>query len=86
MKLFGVTPLLQNDEITEYCFGKCRKVLIGGIDGGDGIGPLFPCKHEVCEYEDKRTGVVGTIIDIDGEEIEIIVRKLKSAENKNNNS
>jgi len=76
---------MQDVEITAYCFGKCRKVLVGGIDGGDGMGPLVPCRHELCEYEDKRTGVVGTIIDTDGEEVEIIVRKLKSVENQNNN-
>jgi len=76
MVLFGVSPIMQEKEIDHYCFGVCGKITVGGIND-DVMGPLCPCRQETCEYEDKRSDIIGTITDTDGESIDIIIRKLK---------
>lgn len=53
MKLFAL-PLTNNhkDLIEKYCFRKCGKVLVGGLNL-DGL-PCFPCKEEQCPHVDKE--------------------------------
>ena len=68
--IYVVSFLLQKDYITKYCFGECKKVILGVLDI-DGVGPVFPCTEDVCKYEDKCSPVIG---EFHGDEIKI--RKL----------
>ncbi len=56
--IYGVPLLLQEAEITHYCFGVCGRVALAGIDS-DIAGPLVPCSHADCEYCEKESDVVG---------------------------
>ena len=88
-KLYGVSPLMQRDEVGRYCFGECGKILVSGgfaliqltrlgpVLDSDVTGPLFPCEHDDCPFEDGRTGSLWISKDIDGADIEVAVRKLK---------
>lgn len=70
--IYAVSPIIQKKEVTETCFGKCKKLSIGGIDLGD-HGPFVPCRHDDCEYEAEKTPIIGNVF---GEEV--CIRKLKS--------
>lgn len=72
--------MMQEKEVNYYCFDKCGKVLVGGLDGGDDVGPLFPCKVDDCPHEDKRTDFIMSFKDTDGSDIQVAIRKLKSLE------
>lgn len=78
--IYGVNPFIQSQQpiIDRRCFGSCGKILCGAVDLGDGLGACFPCRQEICPYEDKRTPVLGTLSD--GEEF--CVRKLVDEEGK----
>ena len=69
--IYAVSLMIQEKEVTAYCFGSCGKILIGGIDMGE-YGPFVPCKKEACPHEDKTTPVIGQVDDID-----VCIRKLK---------
>ena len=70
--IYGVSILIQKEIIDRLCFGSCGKILMAGIDGGESIGPLCPCKEDDCQYEEARTPVLG---QVDGHDF--CVRKLK---------
>lgn len=76
--IYGVVLEFQKDEIEALCFGKCGKILFGGMDlpmpsWGVGAGvSLLPCREEHCPYQDGDALAVG---DVDGEEV--YVRKLR---------
>jgi len=76
--IYGVNPFYPSQKliIDKRCFGTCGKILIGAIDLGEDLGACFPCRQDVCPYEDKRTPVLGTLSD--GEEF--CVRKLQDGE------
>jgi len=65
---------LQKDEIEIYCFGKCKKIIFGGLDDKE-LGPLTVCKEDDCPFEDGRTPPIG---ETHGEEI--CIRKLQERE------
>ena len=54
--LFAISAMMQEKEAKKYCFDKCGKILIGGLDDAE-FGPFFPCREESCPYELKRTSV-----------------------------
>lgn len=31
--------------IDKACFGTCGKIILGGINGGNSIGPMVPCRQ-----------------------------------------
>jgi hypothetical protein len=72
-KIFLLSPLAQDAETKKYCFGSCKKITCGGIDFMD--APWFPCYEEKCLNLERQQSFGKT--NIDGENMEIIVRKLK---------
>jgi len=70
--IYAVSPIIQKKEVTELCFGRCGKIIIGGIDLCE-YGPFCPCRHAICEHEEAHTPVIG---QVNGEDVS--VRKLKS--------
>ena len=71
MNIFGVSPMVQDKEVTHYCFGVCGHIQCAGADGGDDIGSFFLCREQECPYTEKTSPVIG---DIQGEPFQI--RKL----------
>lgn len=69
--IYAVSPIIQEKEVTKYCFGECMKIIIGGVEDTE-LGPLCPCREDDCPYEEKHTEVIGTV---KGEKV--CVRKLK---------
>jgi len=72
-RIYLVSPLANKKESEEYCFGKCGKIQIAGIDFME--VPWLPCREINCQYEEKHLPF-GTG-EIMGEKVEVIVRKLK---------
>lgn len=70
--LYLVSPFAQDKEVTAYCFGKCGKVLLGGVtvEGGG----FFPCRTDVCPYLEQSMDLGdGEVL---GKLEQVIVRKL----------
>lgn len=78
MKLYGLVSMIpdQLDIIEEFCFPKCGRLIIGGIDHKS-TGPLFPCKVDSndCPRFDQEI-YMGQIDDEDGP-VDVWVRRLK---------
>ena len=70
--IYGVSPFIQEKEVTEYCFNQCKKIMVGAVVDPE-LGPLCPCKEETCEFEEKHSDVIGIL-----ERESICIRKLKS--------
>ena len=77
MPIYGLVFALQEKEITKYCFGECKKIVLGAIDGGDGIGTLIPCKEADCPFLEKQMETSIGSSNIDGEPV--YLRKLIEA-------
>jgi len=69
--IFGICTI-QKEIVKKYCFGECGQILIGGLDGGDILGALYPCSEEICPHEEKRL----KLGKLDNGEI-VYLRKLK---------
>ena len=52
--VFGIPA--QKAIIDAACFGTCGKIIVGGIEGMDGVGPMFPCRQPAakCPQFDKE--------------------------------
>ena len=68
--IYALSPLAQKKETDEYCFGKCGKILVGGLIICD--APFLPCKEKNCPYMEKEKELEGEINNQ-----RVIVRKLK---------
>jgi len=71
--IYAVSPLAQKEEVDEFCFKDCGKILIGGLIICD--APFLPCKEKTCPFLEKEKLLEGTIR---GEKI--TVRKLRRLE------
>ena len=71
--LWLVSQSMQEKEVTEYCFGKCGKIIVGAVDMGE-LGAWMPCRTAECPYLDKESVIDG--FSIDDDKI-IAMRKLK---------
>ncbi len=69
--LYGLVCNIQQDLIERYCFKECQKIICGGVTDSF-LGPMWPCREDVCPHEDKVSSVMG---EVNGEEFKI--RKLK---------
>ena len=67
--IYAVSPFAQKELVKKFCFGECGKILLGAVElcGGS----FFLCRHDLCEYEEARTPVLG---NLDNEDV--CVRKL----------
>lgn len=74
-KMFAMVLMIQEDLITKHCFGDCGKAIIGGLVD-DELGPLVPCRQEVCPHED-ATMELGEL-ENDGAAYAVTLRKLKA--------
>jgi hypothetical protein len=72
-KIYLVSPLANKEETREYCFDKCGKVIIGGIDFLE--APWLFCREDKCSYEEKSISFGKQELTGEGR-TEIIVRKL----------
>lgn len=69
--IFGV-PIAQEPLITQHCFGDCGRISLGAIiDHETGLS-FLPCKHDDCQYEERRSEAFGEV-----QGCEFIMRKLK---------
>jgi len=73
--LYLVSHGAQKPEIDEYCFMKCGKILIGGIDYMGGL--FFPCKTDDCRWTEDVLHI-GESELTDGEMVDLTIRKLKN--------
>jgi len=69
--IFGICTI-QKELVKKYCFEECGQILIGGLDGGDMLGSLYPCNEKICPHEEKRL----KLGKLDNGEI-VYLRKLK---------
>jgi len=51
-KLYLVSLDIQSKEVNEFCFRKCGKILVGGVDL-DGLACL-PCNTDECPFLEKQ--------------------------------
>ena len=72
-KLYLVCHDIQEKEIKEYCFGKCKKILMGAIQL-KGLS-WWPCRTEECLYSDDEAAIGTGILPYGTENI--VIRKLK---------
>lgn len=54
---FVVSPIIQKEAVTKYCFGICGDILLACIDF-DEYRPWFPCIKSDCLYEMGRSEVL----------------------------
>lgn len=47
--LYMVNPKVQKESIDEFCFNKCGKILVGGIDFLGGF--FLACNQARCKYK-----------------------------------
>ncbi len=50
--IYAMSLVAQEPEITEYCFGKCKKILVGCIDIMGGT--FMCCNSKACAYAEKE--------------------------------
>jgi len=74
-KVFLLHPSVQKKEIKEYCFNKCKKIVISMIINFAGAS-WSVCKEEVCPYEADRLDI-GTCELTNGETVHVVIRKLR---------
>ena len=48
--LYGLLLAVQEELITEHCFGDCGQISMGGALMTADLGPLLVCTEEVCPY------------------------------------
>lgn len=72
-KLYLVSPVMQKEEVDEYCFKRCQKIKMGVVDLGILYGPFFPCTETTCEFVKKTMNLKQ---QFKGQEL--IIRKLKT--------
>ena len=71
--LYLVSPFAQDKEVTDYCFGKCGKVLCGGVTVEGGA--FFPCRTDDCPYLEQSMDMgEGEVM---GKTEHVFVRKLR---------
>ena len=75
-EIYLMSPLAQKEATGKYCFDKCKKVVVGGIDFAN--APWLCCYEKDCSYTEK-TADMGKG-EINGKTLHIIVRKLKEVE------
>jgi len=73
-KIYAVCESLQSKEIKEYCFKKCGRIIIGGLDFADMA--WWPCRTDKCPYLVKEVSMGDTCFEWGNEEL--IARKLIS--------
>jgi len=74
MTIYAVCHSLQEKEITEYCFKKCGKIIVGGLDFNDMA--WCPCRTEKCPHLERQ--VTAGDIPFDWGDEELVLRKLEA--------
>lgn len=57
--LFGLSEGAQGELVSQLCFDKCGKILVGGIEFMGGI--FFPCAEVSCPFVEKESEIMADI-------------------------
>jgi len=70
--IYAIYPI-QIDLIDKHCFKVCKKLSLATVEIGK-YGHFFVCPFDKCEFEEKRTPIIGQAFNDD-----VCIRKLKDA-------